>query len=561
MATVRKVTTPDDARRLAEHLLSSARKLPSVVVTAGSGAAEGLISAEAVADDVGELAEVWWMPTGDATWAFTAVMPDLTQVFGDAARVYSLDESWQTNPYASKLYMCGTQARARQIEEDLVTDAMASAARAGLLTARTAESRIVSGTVRGFPAPGRAMVRGDFGFATIRSELVPGGVSIERLLEIGMVVSGRLDTRDKLLDISPSVREADVALADFAIGDVILARVRTVGRRIVAVEIHPEKVVEIRVGQVTGESSDDLHDLMSVGEVVVARVEHTSPWQLSMLDIAEETVAVACGLIEGGPGWLEPAQAVEQGDELADQADARANAVPPDPPPAVPVMREPEPQVPVAPGPNAHRTTVLNEAYQRERRMVDSLRGEIDQISRTMEALDAEVVRSRRTIEQLKTRQREILKKARRHGADTPTHQAEQFADPEQQLRHEVYLAWVAKIPAGEKAAQPLPVDWQVGPDFYASRAQMPADVQEKVPVVVVEILLGIAERSAGRELHRLRVGMGGEDAVTKRADGAVCWRVAVQRNTPSAARLHFWRCAGSSIELSRVVRHDDMQP
>jgi hypothetical protein len=35
---------------------------------------------------------------------------------------------------------------------------------------------------------------------------------------------------------------------------------------------------------------------------------------------------------------------------------------------------------------------------------------------------------------------------------------------------------------------------------------------------------------------------------------------VALQRNTPQARRLHFWRGRGGEIELSRVGLHDDFR-
>jgi hypothetical protein len=34
-----------------------------------------------------------------------------------------------------------------------------------------------------------------------------------------------------------------------------------------------------------------------------------------------------------------------------------------------------------------------------------------------------------------------------------------------------------------------------------------------------------------------------------------------MQINTPSARRLHYWRCPDGTIELSSVRLHDDMEP
>jgi len=76
---------------------------------------------------------------------------------------------------------------------------------------------------------------------------------------------------------------------------------------------------------------------------------------------------------------------------------------------------------------------------------------------------------------------------------------------------------------------------------------------------VVVDVLTGLAENSTGRDMHPLRSGTGGDDDVLRR-EGYTCWRVAIQRRSPQARRLHFWRSA-DDIELSRVVLHDDYAP
>ena len=76
-----------------------------------------------------------------------------------------------------------------------------------------------------------------------------------------------------------------------------------------------------------------------------------------------------------------------------------------------------------------------------------------------------------------------------------------------------------------------------------------------------MEVLTGLAEQSTGRELHQLRTSAGGNAAPQSRTDGAVCYRVSMQIHTPSARRLHFWKCPDGTIELSRVVVHDVMEP
>ncbi|ALV48102.1 hypothetical protein ASR50_34665 [Streptomyces sp. 4F] len=97
-----------------------------------------------------------------------------------------------------------------------------------------------------------------------------------------------------------------------------------------------------------------------------------------------------------------------------------------------------------------------------------------------------------------------------------------------------------------------------IGPSFLDSLKTIQGVDQSKVIDVVVEILTGL--RAPGRDPHRLRVDIGGNSRAVARADGAVCWRVALQQGTPAARRLHFWR-SKQGVELSRVVLHDDMNP
>jgi hypothetical protein len=36
--------------------------------------------------------------------------------------------------------------------------------------------------------------------------------------------------------------------------------------------------------------------------------------------------------------------------------------------------------------------------------------------------------------------------------------------------------------------------------------------------------------------------------------------RVSIEQNTPAARRMHFWQKPDGSVELIRVVTHDDME-
>jgi hypothetical protein len=189
---------------------------------------------------------------------------------------------------------------------------------------------------------------------------------------------------------------------------------------------------------------------------------------------------------------------------------------------------------------------------------VDRLLGRVGELTERLE-------RAERRAEQQAT----ALRKARQEAArlrhrlgDTGDEPPEErsFLDDEEQLRFEVLTEWARTIPAAEKADRPLAA-YTLGPRFLASLADVEGVSRERVVWTLVMVLTGLAPEMNGLQVHRLRTGAGGDDPARQRDDGAVCWRVSLQVNTPSARRLHYWRLPGGPYELSRVVLHDDVEP
>ncbi|NRQ50421.1 hypothetical protein [Aeromicrobium stalagmiti] len=582
---VRRITTADEARLLAARLLETGRAKPVVVVASVDGD-EPLLDPAVVQDGVGTYADVYWMPNGDVTWAFTAAMPPLTQVYGDAGRVYSVDNSWHDDARKSRLHLFATAHRAKGVQDELIAEAMHAAAAAGLFARKATGLREVTATVKGFLSAGRAYVRGDFGIGYVRGEMTVKDVPLESVLRAGMIVKGLFDDRDKLLDISDWLCSPDEALATYEVGEVVPVRVRTVGTSKVTVELYPGKHVDIGAGQVTGNHGDDLHGLFTPGEVAEARVERTGRWILSMHDIhVGEVARAACALVDGGPPWIEipPEPSPDRPDSAELPLEVAPAMVPPMPlaasvaPPAPAAVDEP--QKVVFPSPmlldprrrhqarppvTAQQVAPLVEpstpVLSPDSRIVAGQREELGRMRVIVEQLEVERETLLGRIEKYKTEKRKLLARARRPIGDQGLAPRGGFLDAKEQLRHEVYLAWVERIPAGEKAARPLPMSWAMGPDFIASLAERPKEVRPKVVSVMVEVLLDIVRESSGRDLHRLRSDAGGDAPHVERAPGEFCWRCAVQQHTPGAPRLHYWK-AGTAIEFSRVVHHDDMTP
>lgn len=189
---------------------------------------------------------------------------------------------------------------------------------------------------------------------------------------------------------------------------------------------------------------------------------------------------------------------------------------------------------------------------------VDRLLGRVGELTERLE-------RSERRAEQQAT----ALRKARQEAArlrrrlgdavgDVP--EERYFLDDEEQLRFEVLAEWARAIPAAEKAGRPL-AEYTLGPRFLASLTDVEGVSRDRVVWTLVMVLTGLAPEMNGLQVHRLRSGAGGDDPVRPRDDGAMCWRVSLQVNTPSARRLHYWKLPGGTYELSRVVLHDDVEP
>src|SRR5215216_6424518 len=99
----RRVETADQARALAAHLLDASRLRPCVVVSRAAGQPEPYADVDKIVSDVGDLADVHVLATGGASWAFSQEMPDRTQVYGGASRVYPVDLAWRTDAQQSPL--------------------------------------------------------------------------------------------------------------------------------------------------------------------------------------------------------------------------------------------------------------------------------------------------------------------------------------------------------------------------------------------------------------------------------------------------------------------------
>lgn len=129
--------------------------------------------------------------------------------------------------------------------------------------------------------------------------------------------------------------------------------------------------------------------------------------------------------------------------------------------------------------------------------------------------------------------------------------------EQEAEFLRDVNARYAKRFSKTDRYVHPL-AELRVGGRFLASLDQH-SQLYGKIVDVCAEVGCRRAKDFNGREVHRLRVGDGGGDPRRVRAsDGAKAFRCAVQRNTPQAARLHWWE-VGDVIEFASVVQHDNM--
>lgn len=188
-----------------------------------------------------------------------------------------------------------------------------------------------------------------------------------------------------------------------------------------------------------------------------------------------------------------------------------------------------------------------DEAREEARRLTERLR----QVEQERDRLREGLTGARRDISQ--------LSKRLRRGGPRATDTGPLFLDPEAELRWAVQRRWVERVPAAEKEHLPLG-PYAVGDEFLQSLEQVHGLDRDKVADVVVDIATGRVHSVTGYQTHRLRESEESNRYVS-REDGATCWRVSLQVNSPSARRLHFWQPPGGVPELSSVRLHDDTRP
>lgn len=490
--------------RLIEHLLDPSRTRPVVAVTTRHR--EPLVDVKALVEAVARRARVVLLTPGEATDALVEGLPDRLGVFGGACRIWWPGLTSQADPMDHPLVWVrpgAGESAVRRIAAEMDGWSSTPATRPGL-------GDDVEGTVVAVDRNGATIdIGGGLLAYAHRSHLTREGVQDPLdVVRVGQLVRARVgritDSGDPQLDLGPFQGDAWAIFADEAKpGDVVRGRaLRLLAGGSLLMEVLPGVAGVVPTHLLRDE------DVPAEGAVVAVRVVSVDPrakrCTLSLRDAPlGADGALPLRLMIGGPVFL------------------------------------------------AHDDAGAEEAASE----VDRLRAQVARLEEELASAADQIAQ----IDEERSRLRSELRAARERARESRLRPEEPaVTDDEASFLTAVRAAYERLYQQADRERYPLG-EVRLGPAFLESvRTTQGIDVN-KIVEVVAHIAADRAHEIPGIQAHPWRTGEGGAPQ-RQREDGAKGWRAALQINTPSARRIHYWVLPspdGRVVELDEVGVHD----
>ncbi|MEC5177060.1 exosome complex RNA-binding protein Csl4 [Cryobacterium sp. MP_M5] len=320
-----RVESSTAVQKLAIGLHDCARDRPWVVVSSPFGTSVPEIGIDQLSTQIGDVAKVFLIETGELTRQLGDLLPPQFQVYGSAGRSYPIGPDAFADLSRSRLRF--THGDPQHATDQLVTDALAHAHQAGLFALAPASVITVTGTVKGFLLGGsRALVElDDGGMATVWQELTYPPVPLDWTLVPGQRVQGALDAPTHRLNVEVKPPTNAAIAQRFPNGSITLALVQKVSAQRAVLALHPHLSFTITRADISPNPLDKVDALLSEGDVVAARVIHlpSGALHLCLSDVDDdEPVLPPLSAVRNGPPWLRenrPLLPVVEDDEHADE--------------------------------------------------------------------------------------------------------------------------------------------------------------------------------------------------------------------------------------------------
>ncbi|HSP76287.1 MAG TPA: hypothetical protein VLO31_08755 [Cryobacterium sp.] len=322
------------------------------------------IGIDQLSSQIGDVARVFLIETGELTRQLGDLLPAQFQVYGSAGRSYPVGDAFAD---LSRSRLRFTHGDPQHATDQLVTDALAHAHQAGLFALAPASVITVDGTVKGFMLGGsRALVELDSGgMATVWQELTYPPVPLDWTLKPGQRIQGALDAPTQRLNVEAEPPSVAAIAKRYPHGSITLALVQKVSAQRAVLALHPRLAFTITRADISANPLDKVDALLSEGDVVAVRVIHlpSGALHLCLSDVDDdETVLPPLCAVQNGPPWLQENRAllplVEEDEDAASVIEVVGTPSPLAAASAVPVARPagtPGPSATGTAGPTADR--------------------------------------------------------------------------------------------------------------------------------------------------------------------------------------------------------------
>lgn len=580
MAT--KIISINQVEELIYSLKDARRKRPICVVSIGQAEDGPGFDVEALESDAGEVCDFYIVKTGDLTRLFMESMPENTQVYGGAARVYPAD--FASSKSASQLRYPIPPVQLAKATANLLREIWAYANSAGLIAKPAANLKAERVTVQAiYGGDVAVMKRANRDLISVRAEALFPGISLERVFTIGQELEGVFDPTNRAFALSTQNPTVDEIVKHFGLGSVTLGLVRETTRKTATVAIHPNLTFEVAKKEITGNDLDVISDYLTVGQVYSFRIyrDPQGHIRLKCNDIDDdEPLVPALSLIPGSGPWLEEGIGVvaeETTDEVTEVAvtaidlptEAEVDAA------IEAAAKEAEAQEASVPVPGLTKAEnrqlsqnaffvnhmkgqviAANEAAQRAKEEADAIAVERNSLAKENATLKAQLREQGAEFSQLKKDKRSAANRTERDPWETRA----QFDTAAEWLAEELRRHWIDTYkPADRRQYNMDAVNWSFGERFFDdfTEANFDATKIRKVIRTIVELISNRNSVPGGTEAHPLSDNFKGQIRREVAGKQAGAMRMYVEEHTAGAMRLHYWKLDAGGYELDGVGHHD----
>lgn len=546
------IDTEEKLEGMLAVLLNKKRELPVVVVTRRAGLDHAFVDTSILAAELDDTAWLFELTSNALEFRLSDGLERAgaadCEVYNGAIRVFQASRGRSGRPLKdTRLFKAFPNSNGKALGENIVSCVFGLRATELLTNSAPKEWEQVTARVIGIlPAADRAILTYPGGMCSARPEEVAndgvaGPLPIDRLLQTGMTLRGRLDTQSKILvGFAEALRiRPDEAIAAYQEGQTVLVRIAKVFPDHCVVAIFPGVEASIEADEIC-DPAFPLPDMVEVGQTLPALVveyeAEPNEWLLSVRQADADNIQPAPPLLLGGPPWLSPEDVgapETTGGGQAEKVDLSGLMIPEDAGPEA-----------------AMHIRGYYVRWQRSEREGKSLLKRVEKAEKINHRFRDKLLRQTQMASRNSSRYKQPA-------VDNFLSKDDRLCFERERMDWLLREEWTGAFGPQDRAQTPLqPGSWDYDDHFFETLNDADAQLG-KVLRCMVDVALG---RAGNRQEHPLRTNRGAEAPARTTGDGQPIMRCYVEEGHPQAARLHYaYRHKGGVTFLS-VRKHDDLR-